>query len=151
MDGLILLINFAIGLKFFIFFFITNYLYTRICILSTKYHMLSKIKQKIKSWREKWTVDHTIDVIVDVTLLLIDVIMSPVLICVRLVRYLIGDWITDKIKSGIKIVVHWWEKRSKPVRSLLLILFLIILPFVLIIVYFFTEIINMYFEYNWDD
>ena len=151
MDGLILLINFAIGFKFFIFFFITNYLYTRICILSTKYHMLSKIKQKFKFWREKWTVDHTIDVVVDVTLLLIDVIMSPVLICVRLVRYLIGDWITDRIKSGIKIVVHWWEKRSKPVRRLLLILFLIILPFVLIIVYFFTEIINMYFEYNWDD
>ena len=113
--------------------------------------MLQKIKDKCKQWRDKWTVDHTIDVIVDITLLLIDVIMSPVLICVRLVRYVIGDWVTDKIKSGIKIAVHWWEKRSKPVRSLLLILFLIILPFVLIIVYFFTEIINMYFEYNWND
>ena len=107
--------------------------------------------KKFKQWREKWTVDHTIDVVVDVTLLLIDVSMSPVLIIVRLVRYVIGDWIVDKIKSGIKIAVHWWEKRSPPVRRLLLILFLIILPFVLITVYFFTEIVNMYFEYNWND
>ena len=107
--------------------------------------------QKIKQWRKKWTVDHTVDVVVDLVLLLIDVIASPVLICVRLIRYVIGDYIVNKIKSGIKAVIHWWEKRSKPVRTLLLILFLIVLPFVLIVVYFFTEIVNMYFEYNWDD
>lgn len=112
--------------------------------------MLEKIKNRWRQWRAKWTVDHTVDVVVDVTLLLIDVIMSPVLIVVRLVRYVIGDWIVDKIKSCIKIAVHWWEKRSKTVRRLLAILFFILLPFVLIVVYFFTEIVNMYFEYNWD-
>lgn len=107
--------------------------------------------KKLKQWREKWTVDHSVDVTVDLVLLLIDVIASPVLICVRLIRYVIGDYVVNKIKSGIKIAIHWWEKCSKPVRSLLLILFLIVLPFVLITVYFFTEIVNMYFEYNWDD
>ena len=107
--------------------------------------------KKLKQWREKWTVDHSVDVTVDLVLLLIDVIASPVLICVRLIRYVIGDYVVNKIKSGIKIAIHWWEKRSKPVRSLLLILFLIVLPFVLITVYFFTEIVNMYFEYNWVD
>ena len=50
--------------------------------------MLEKIKKRWREWREKWTVDHTIDVIVDITLLLIDVIASPVLIVVRLVRYI---------------------------------------------------------------
>ena len=107
--------------------------------------------KKFKQWREKWTVDHSVDVAVDLVLLLIDVIASPVLIIVRLIRYVIGDYVVNKIKSGIKIAIHWWEKRSKPVRRLLLVLFLIILPFVLIIVYFFTEIVNMYFEYNWND
>jgi RsiW-degrading membrane proteinase PrsW (M82 family) len=113
--------------------------------------MFNNIKQSWRNWREKWTVDHTVDVVVDLVLLLIDVIASPVLICVRLIRYVIGDWVTDKIKRGIKAYIHWWEKRSKPVRSFLLILFLIGLPFILIIVYFFTEIVNMYFEYNWND
>ena len=107
--------------------------------------------KKIKQWREKWTVDHSVDVTVDVVLLLIDVIASPVLICVRLIRYIIGDYITDRIKRVIKAAIHWWEKRSKPVRSLLLVLSLIVLPFVLITVYFFTEIVSMYFEYNWND
>lgn len=112
-----------------------------------KYHMFKKLKQ----WREKWTVDHSVDVAVDLVLLLIDVIASPVLICVRLIRYVIGDYVVNKIKSGLKLVIHWWEKRSKPVRRLLLVLFLIVLPFVLIVVYFFTEIVSMYFEYNWND
>ena len=106
--------------------------------------------KKFKQWRERWTVDHSVDVAVDLVLLLIDVIASPVLIIVRLIRYVIGDYIVNKIKSCIKIAIHWWEKRSKPVRRLLLVLFLIVLPFVLITVYFFTEIVNMYFEYNWN-
>ena len=107
--------------------------------------------KKFKQLREKWTVDHSVDVAVDLVLLVIDVIASPVLICVRLIRYIIGDYVVNKIKSGIKLAIHWWEKRSKPVRRLLLILFLIVLPFVLIVVYFFTEIVSMYFEYNWND
>jgi hypothetical protein len=107
--------------------------------------------KKFKQWREKWTVDHSVDVAVDLVLLLIDVIASPVLIFVRLIRYVIGDYVINKIKSGLKLVIHWWEKRSKPVRTLLLVLFLIVLPFVLIVVYFFTEIVSMYFEYNWND
>ncbi len=107
--------------------------------------------KKLKQWREKWTVDHSVDVAVDLVLLLIDVIASPVLIFVRLIRYVIGDYVINKIKSGLKLVIHWWEKRSKPVRTLLLVLFLIVLPFVLIVVYFFTEIVSMYFEYNWND
>ena len=107
--------------------------------------------KKLKQLREKWTVDHSVDVAVDLVLLVIDVIASPVLICVRLIRYIIGDYVVNKIKSGIKLAIHWWEKRSKPVRRLLLVLFLIVLPFVLIVVYFFTEIVSMYFEYNWND
>ncbi len=79
--------------------------------------------KKFKKWRERWTVDHSVDVAVDLVLLLIDVIASPVLIIVRLIRYVIGDYIVNKIKSGIKIAIHWWEKRSRPVRRLLLILF----------------------------
>ena len=82
--------------------------------------------KKLKKWRDKWTVDHSVDVAVDVVLLLIDVIASPVLICVRLIRYVIGDYVINKIKSGLKLVIHWWEKRSKPVRRLLLVLSLIV-------------------------
>ena len=55
--------------------------------------------KKLKQWREKWTVDHSVDVAVDLVLLLIDVIASPVLIIVRLIRYVIGDYVVNKIKE----------------------------------------------------
>lgn len=64
--------------------------------------MLEKIKKRWCEWRAKWTVDHTVDVVVDLTLLLIDVIASPVLIVVRLVRYVFGEWIADKLKIGAR-------------------------------------------------
>lgn len=131
--------------------FITLYLYTSITFLSTKYYMLSKIKDKWKQWRDKWTVDHTIDIIVDITLLLIDVIMSPVLIVVRLVRYVIGDWIANKLKWIIKLIVHWYQRQHQIVRRLIVIVFFIALPFLLIMLWAFSEFWTMYWEYNWGD
>lgn len=119
--------------------------------MSTKYYMLEKIKLKWKQWRDKWTVDHTIDVIVDITLLLIDVIMSPVLIIVRLVRYVIGDWIADKLKWLIKLIVHWHQRQHPVVRRLIILIFFIILPFLLIILWSFSSIWTIYWEITWGD
>ena len=113
--------------------------------------MFSKIKNKLKQWRDKWTVDHTIDVAVDITLLLIDVIMSPVLIIVRLVRYVIGDWVADKLKWIIKLIVHWYQKQHQVVRRLIAIVFFIVLPFLLITLWAFSEFWTMYWEYTWGD
>jgi len=113
--------------------------------------MLSKIKKRWQQWKDKWTIDHTIDVIVDITLLLIDVIMSPVLIVVRLVRYVIGDWIADKLKLIIKCIVHFYQRRHPIVKRLIIITFLIALPFLLIILWSFSEVWNMYWEYTWGD
>ena len=113
--------------------------------------MFNKIKQKLKQWRDKWTIDHTIDVIVDITLLLIDVIMSPVLIIVRLVRYVIGDWITDNIKRGVKFIAHWFQRQHPFVRRLIIVIFLIALPFLLIILWAFSSVWTMYWEITWGD
>ena len=113
--------------------------------------MLEKIKKRWREWRAKWTVDHTIDVIVDVTLLLIDVIASPVLNVVRLVRYVFGEWIADRLKWIVKAIVHWYQRQHPVVRKLLVIIFLIALPFLLIILWAFSEFWSMYWEYNWGD
>ena len=113
--------------------------------------MFTKIKNKFKQWKDKWTIDHTIDVIVDITLLLIDVIMSPVLIIVRLIRYVIGDWIADKLKWIIKAIVHWYQRQHPLVRRLIVIVFLIALPFLLIILWAFSEFWTMYWEIHWGD
>ena len=59
--------------------------------------------KKFKQWREKWTVDHTIDVIIDMLLLVIDVISSPILIVVRIIRYVVIAFAT-----GLFEVLEFW-------------------------------------------
>lgn len=113
--------------------------------------MFGRIKKRWHEWRAKWTVDHTIDVIVDVTLLLIDVIASPVLIVVRLVRYVFGEWIADRLKWTIKAIVHWWQRQHPVVKRLIVVIFLLALPFLLIILWSFTSVWTMYWEITWGD
>ena len=67
-----------------------------------------KLKERLKKW---WTVDHCVDVSVDIVLLVADVISSPILILRRLVRYAIGEWVTDKIKAGVKKIVGYFQHK----------------------------------------
>jgi len=64
--------------------------------------------QRFKKW---WTIDHVVDLAVDIALMIWDVISSPVLIVVRILRHFIGEWFTDKIKAGVRWVAHWFERK----------------------------------------
>lgn len=66
------------------------------------------IKQRIRKW---FTIDHVVDLCVDILLMIWDVITSPVLIVVRILRHFIGEWFTGKIKAGIRWIAHWFERR----------------------------------------
>ena len=57
------------------------------------------IKQRIKKW---CTIDHIVDLSVDLFLIIWDVITSPVLIVMRILRHLIGEWFIDKIKAVVE-------------------------------------------------
>ncbi len=58
--------------------------------------MLKKIKEKYA------TADNTIDAIVDVGLLIFDILSSPILIVMRIVRHYIKKWIKQFIKTFLK-------------------------------------------------
>ena len=45
--------------------------------------------QRFKEW---WTIDHVVDLCVDALLLIWEVVSSPILIVVRIIRHFIGDW-----------------------------------------------------------
>ena len=68
-------------------------------------------KQRIQKFKAWWRVDHVVDLLVDVALLFYDVIASPVLIVVRTVRYFIGEWVVDKIKTGVKGIIHYFQRK----------------------------------------
>jgi len=69
---------------------------------------LKKIRQRIKKW---CTIDHVVDLSVDVFLLIWDVITSPILIVMRVLRHFVGEWFTDKIKAGVRCIAHWFERK----------------------------------------
>ena len=66
--------------------------------------------QRFKDW---WTIDHVVDLCVDALLLIWEVVSSPILIVVRIIRHFIGDWFVGGIKSIIKIVVRWFARKRE--------------------------------------
>ena len=64
--------------------------------------------KRIKKW---CTIDHIVDLSVDLFLIIWDVITSPVLIVMRILRHFIGEWFIDKIKAGVRWIAHWFERK----------------------------------------
>ena len=65
--------------------------------------MFQRIKDR---WRKLCTTDNVIDLSVDAFILLADVLTSPILIIVRVVKHIINLYFIDRIKGAIKWFVH---------------------------------------------
>ena len=59
-------------------------------------------------WRKAMTADNIVDFSVDMFLIFFDVLSSPILIVMRLVRWVINKFFVQHIKTFIKRVVHWF-------------------------------------------
>ena len=59
-------------------------------------------------WRKACTADNIVDFSVDVFLIFFDVLSSPILIVMRLVRWIINKFFVNHIKNFLKRIVHWF-------------------------------------------
>ena len=66
--------------------------------------------QRFKEW---WTIDHVVDICVDALLLIWEVVSSPILIVVRIIRHFIGDWFVGGLKNLIKKIVSWFANKRE--------------------------------------
>ena len=66
--------------------------------------------QRFKDW---WTIDHVVDLCVDALLLIWEVVTSPILIVVRVIRHFIGDWFTGGLKAIIKSILSWFKRKRE--------------------------------------
>ena len=71
--------------------------------------MFEKTKAR---WKKLMTTDNIIDASVDVLILVFDVLSSPILIVMRIFRFLFNKFIVDHIKSFIKYFVHKFDKNG---------------------------------------
>jgi hypothetical protein len=69
--------------------------------------MFKKTRAKInKKLKQLCNVDSMIDLIVDILLVVFDVLYSPILIFVRILRHLFNEWIVDTLKRFLKWFAH---------------------------------------------
>ena len=57
------------------------------------------MREKLRKW---FNIDNIIDVTVDLFLILFDVLSSPILIVMRLARWIIGNYLLGGVKTKIK-------------------------------------------------
>ena len=64
-------------------------------------------RQRIKNrYNKLCTTDNIIDITVDAIILLADVLTSPILIIVRLIKHIVNVYFIDRIKRAVKWFVH---------------------------------------------
>ena len=68
------------------------------------------IKQR---WRKACTADNIVDFSVDVFLIVFDVLSSPILIVMRVVRWMLAKFVNEHVKNFIKKIVHWFIDNRK--------------------------------------
>ena len=64
-------------------------------------------------WRKAMTADNMVDLSVDIFLIVFDVLSSPILIVMRVVRWILAKFINEHVKSFIKKIVHWFLDNRK--------------------------------------
>ena len=68
------------------------------------------IKQR---WRRAMTADNIVDLSVDIFLIVFDVLSSPILIVMRVVRWILARFVNEHVKTFIKRIVHWFLDNRK--------------------------------------
>ena len=64
-------------------------------------------------WRKAMTADNIVDFSVDMFLILFDVLSSPILIVMRVIRWLLAKFVNEHVKNFIKMIVHWFIDNRK--------------------------------------
>ena len=68
-------------------------------------------------WRKAMTADNMVDLSVDIFLIVFDVLSSPILIVMRVVRWILARFVNQHVKTFIKRIVHWFLDHRKIRRA----------------------------------
>lgn len=95
--------------------------------------------KRFKKW---FNLDHIVDLSVDLFLVLFDVLSSPILIVMRLVRFTLSTFFADSIKKYIKRAIHWIQGQPRWGKAILIPIAI----FVILIVMIFLILFEMFFD-----
>ncbi len=105
----------------------------------------------LRKIREIFNVDNIIDLLVDLFLLLFDVITSPVLIVMRLVRWTIGKYFLDGLKNKIKKLVHWLKNKPTWIKLIVIPILLVATAYILVFMWIIGQAFGEFIMEEWGD
>jgi len=105
-----------------------------------------KIGQKLREW---CNIDNIVDASVDLFLILFDVLSSPILIVMRLVRFVIGNYLLGGVKNKIKRVAHWAEDKHIVIKIVVWLLIICIAGCILTLMWIFGQAFAEFIMEEW--
>tara|TARA_A100001035_G_scaffold252139_1_gene224462 strand:+ start:629 stop:1036 length:408 start_codon:yes stop_codon:yes gene_type:complete len=105
-----------------------------------------RLGQKLREW---CNIDNIVDASVDLFLILFDVLSSPILIVMRLVRYIIGTYLLGGVKNKIKKVGHWVEDKHIVIKIIVWLLIICVAGIVLTLMWLFGTAFGEWIMDEW--
>ena len=102
--------------------------------------------QRFRKWLN---IDHIVDLAVDLFLILFDVLSSPILIVMRILRYVIGKYLLDGVKNKIKRLLRWLKTKPRWVSFIVIPLLLIFVAHLLVLMWIFGEAFGQFIMEQW--
>ena len=98
-----------------------------------------KRRERVERIRNWFNVDNIIDASVDLFLILFDVLSSPILIVMRLARFVIGNYLLGGVKNKIKRIAHWVEGKHIIIKIIVWILIICVGIIILTLMWLFGQ------------
>lgn len=112
-----------------------------------------KRKERVRRLRERlrnWcNIDNIVDASVDLFLILFDVLSSPILIVMRLVRFVIGNYLLGGVKNKIKKVGHWVEDKHIIIKIVVWMLIICVAIIILTLMWLFGTAFGEWIMDEW--
>jgi len=102
--------------------------------------------QRFKKWAN---IDHIVDLSVDLFLILFDVLSSPILIVMRLLRYVVGKYLLDGVKNKIKRLLRWLKTKPRWLSFIVIPLLLIFVAHLLVLMWIFGQAFGEFIMDEW--
>lgn len=110
-----------------------------------------KRRERVERIRNWFNIDNIIDASVDLFLILFDVLSSPILIVMRLARFVIGNYLLGGVKNKIKRVAHWVEDKHIIVKIIVWLLIICVGIIILTLMWLFGQAFAEFIMEEWGD
>tara|TARA_B100000674_G_scaffold477384_1_gene472596 strand:+ start:246 stop:644 length:399 start_codon:yes stop_codon:yes gene_type:complete len=107
-----------------------------------------RLREKLRNW---CNIDNLVDASVDLFLILFDVLSSPILIVMRLARYVVGKYMLDGVRNKIKKVAHWTEGKPIILQIITWILLVSVAGILLTLMWIFGQAFGEFIMEEWGD